>query len=46
MSLTQLLRAETPPPTVVPRFSMKIKDDEFTQTDLNTKIEKHFKRVK
>jgi hypothetical protein len=31
---------------LVPRFRIKIMDDEFTQTDLNTKIEKHFKRVK
>jgi len=30
----------------LPRFRIKIMDDEFTQTDLNTKIEKHFKRVK
>src|SRR5262245_23285176 len=30
----------------VPRFRIEIKDDELTQTDLNTKIEKHFKRVK
>jgi hypothetical protein len=31
---------------LVPRFRIRIMDDEFTQTDLNTKIEKHFKRVK
>jgi hypothetical protein len=28
------------------RFRMKIAGDELTQTDLNTKIEKHLKRVK
>ena len=31
---------------LVPRFRIKIMDDELTQTDLNTKIEKHLKRVK
>ena len=31
---------------LVPRFRIKIMDDELTQTDLKTKIEKHFKRVK
>jgi hypothetical protein len=29
-----------------PRFRIQIMIDELTQTDLNTKIEKHFKRVK
>jgi hypothetical protein len=31
---------------LTPRFRIKIMDDELTQTDLNTKIEKHLKRVK
>jgi hypothetical protein len=31
---------------LVPRFRIKLTDDELTQTDLKTKIEKHFKRVK
>jgi hypothetical protein len=31
---------------LVPRFCIKIMNDELTQADFNTKIEKHFKRVK